>query len=630
MLNDLQYAVPEVTVQHKRLDIHLIMTSSDATCVASVDGAPTIRHDAECIRHRFTATWSIQRENGAPAPPLDACECVATDDLDDVEEVADMIVELPPDSDSEDEYQPAQAAQQAPMVPRTTRSNAAQANTVAAAAQDEDLFGPSPPPTPENVQLFRPFVAPEGSDRLRSVFNVDNLFEAISNEALRGARNVPPLTITAQSIEGAGNSLIRKAAECADADDFTNMFTRSRTVSIELAGGGGFSTGDGPLRDAMVAALGFFLGKSEYVTKKAGDRFSITLTAPRNSSIALIGAERQLRLRTFGAIIGLFMASGQAPEQIEYGLLWWLMHNGDRACLTRDFLLEFYAPVLMNVEDMFRAGPSGDIRGNGDIAEHFLTHHELPISSLNARSPALHALHVSDMPIAAIIGLGAETSPEIQCVADGFNLTCRNGFSLRDVIYSHPGGARGFLNQTLLTIIHDADSLLPRVTIHTQRTLGRGAIPDANVLVQEFLRGSGVPSQAALDAAMPDIHRLAREQLCHVDEASFRPRMFCWVATGSTQLVFKNDAERIEVRWVLPGDAYHPTATDIEVVTEAMQAGKCSFRACFKEVYLPVLHLEKLVNATYPSAEGIPTLKCAIESWLLIEILTAIGGHGFI
>ena len=59
--------------------------------------------------------------------------------------------------------------------------------------------------------------------------------------------------------------------------------------------------------------------------------------------------------------------------------------------------------------------------------------------------------------------------------------------------------------------------------------------------------------------------------------------------------------------------------------------GKIAFRTCFQRAFLPLSYVLTLASVAYPAAGGEPkSFRDAVDHWLLIECLSAIGSHSMI
>ncbi|KAF7289553.1 hypothetical protein MKEN_01504100 [Mycena kentingensis (nom. inval.)] len=637
LVGDKRFAAPEVTVQERRLDIHFLIALPDATCINAVGSGDMFRHESECTIDRFNTDFSLDVERGNTqtyaAPP---CTCVpnAEDSESDIElgEVMDMDI-LGFDDDANDhDYTPA-APSPTPAPSRLTRQSDA-ANRI----DIDDVFSltpasataaaaPVPPTVAAAVPLFEPYSPPTG--QYAAIFRASNVHDAMVREATRGGIGLLPFNVTVASVREGGLHYLQFVGRQALENDFSSALVPGQQVMIRREDNEGYSTGDGTLRDVHSSAWQFIL-KPEFVTPKVSNHFSIAISSP-STDPSIFSSKRILTFKTLGAMCAIAMANGVAPEMVEVGLLWFAMHGGDRRCFQRPFLAEFYPTVLRVLEDLQSAGVAGPLPTN--VVQHLASYHELDAASLTDRTPALQASLLADIPLVCIVSPKGIDNPEVKAFVDGFQLSMRNGFKITDVMHSHPGGAIGFLESTLLSVIHDTSSLHSKLRVQiSDGTATLAGVSASSIVIDDilvdFLRGSGVPSQQALDAAMRRIHPLVKDQLNRVDEASFRPRMFCWATTGTTQI---RDGEEMVVRWVMPDDAnaYHPSSRNAEGVRESMLAGKCSFRTCFKKAFIPVLHLDLLLRSS-SFDHGITSVDKAIENWLFIEILEAIGGHGFL
>lgn len=58
--------------------------------------------------------------------------------------------------------------------------------------------------------------------------------------------------------------------------------------------------------------------------------------------------------------------------------------------------------------------------------------------------------------------------------------------------------------------------------------------------------------------------------------------------------------------------------------------GKISFRTCIKDARLPASHLIRLAQVTYVPSKEPHSFMDAVNHWLLVETLTAIGSHSMV
>ncbi|KAJ7065636.1 hypothetical protein C8F01DRAFT_1126272 [Mycena amicta] len=662
MAGSKQYALSEVTVSGKALDIHFIIARDSASCITSVDHGIARRH--ECVTDTFNTQFSLDHECGRNQSLWIHPGCTCESGSDSEEQVANSLL-IEPDNQPHINSRPAQS-HDAPM----TRHHASEVRHAAFRNTPTPQASPEPEPVNQHVSEARhvtfhnaptPLASPEPEPidvdadtdvdlpdvslpnppmpsslrpgRYAAVFEAADLFTAICRRAMRNATGIGAFNIEGNNLVDAASKMVTAVSRCAQANDFTPCLSTNQDFAIRREDGTGWSSGYGPCKEINLAALRWFTDKSEWVISKTAGRYSVALTS-KELDDGLFSSHRLLAAKTFGAIVGLSMARGVAPEMLEPALLQLAANNGDAASLSPEFLREFYPELAVMVEEMNNLGYEGNLSSSAAIVAHLATHYDIQPSALRHRSPALHDRFASEMVLVATVGLKGASHPEIREFVAGFNLQCRNGLTLGEIMRSHPNGTSAYICHSLTTVIHDIDSLLPilRIRVPAPTTLVRfnGLIPtDLNTLLLSFLRGTGVPSLLALQAAQRRLSPLVRTQLDKVDDPSFRPRMLCWAATGHPQMML-GENESIEARWVNQGDPYHPDlAVTSEAVSELMNAGKLTFRCCLNEMKIPVLHLDALVAQTYPIGD-ITSVAQAIESWLFMEILEAIGGNSLL
>ena len=63
-----------------------------------------------------------------------------------------------------------------------------------------------------------------------------------------------------------------------------------------------------------------------------------------------------------------------------------------------------------------------------------------------------------------------------------------------------------------------------------------------------------------------------------------------------------------------------------------MEEGKIVWRTCFRKAVIPACHIAALADEVYflDAVNEPSSLRNAIDSWLLLEILTVIGNHGIL
>lgn len=67
-----------------------------------------------------------------------------------------------------------------------------------------------------------------------------------------------------------------------------------------------------------------------------------------------------------------------------------------------------------------------------------------------------------------------------------------------------------------------------------------------------------------------------------------------------------------------------------ELRTALLSSGKICFRTCFRRAYIPASYVLKLAEHDYENDALAGSFKVALEHWLLVEILSAIGQHSIL
>ena len=175
------------------------------------------------------------------------------------------------------------------------------------------------------------------------------------------------------------------------------------------------------------------------------------------------------------------------------------------------------------------------------------------------------------MLYAAIIGAEPPSHPEIRSFAEGFNLSCRNGFKFSTVSNflqgasvnivnliitpkvprSFSGGANAFFTLMWTSAITGYESISDHISF-LQSPAGLDAAVASvagdrvtvQSLIEEFLQGSGIPCPAKFDELKGGFNTLI--DLDKTDTPGFRARVFTWAATGSPA-ISPDDTRKIAV-----------------------------------------------------------------------------------
>lgn len=200
------------------------------------------------------------------------------------------------------------------------------------------------------------------------------------------------------------------------------------------------------------------------------------------------------------------------------------------------------------------------------------------------------------------------------------------------------GGMENILRMIWTAVIEDFRSLQPFLTFVTSndvsedemaafhRLFGTDSSPEG--LFIRFLSGTGIPdenkwAEITREGLLQDIP--SREDMC---KPSFRPRMFTLAMTGSLHLP-KSSMQvsnalfvlcclltPVQITFVSQNNDGH-SGNDIN--RESIFQPLVEFKTCFKTASVPLFYFLKL-------GHGEERFK-AIDTWLLFEILNAIGGY---
>lgn len=216
------------------------------------------------------------------------------------------------------------------------------------------------------------------------------------------------------------------------------------------------------------------------------------------------------------------------------------------------------------------------------------------------------------------------------------------------------GGSESFLNMAWSSHIKSFEDIEPQLRFTSQAALDLPTTAlssydsNGNVtfkhLVDAFLKGSGIPCPGLFTEALNHFNSSMLDlSPVRVEEPSFRPRIFCWAATGSpsieingpgisvstTTSASKSLASQFLLQISLCGssDSDHSIPSRREVM---MREGTICFQTCTKQVKVPLPYLEKLADATYAAETEPASFQAAFDHWFLCELLNAIGNHSIL
>jgi len=126
-------------------------------------------------------------------------------------------------------------------------------------------------------------------------------------------------------------------------------------------------------------------------------------------------------------------------------------------------------------------------------------------------------------------------------------------------VKSWEGGSERLLNLLWTSHISSYANLEPHLRIQPPSTQWQTQLHAAlsdytssfESLITDFLKGTGIPCPGLFADAKTHFNRLVELELSNIDRDGFRPRMFCWAATGSCDREI--NAGRIQVISILVG-----------------------------------------------------------------------------
>ncbi|KAF8153591.1 hypothetical protein K438DRAFT_1622759, partial [Mycena galopus ATCC 62051] len=464
----------------------------------------------------------------------------------------------------------------------------------------------------------------ESSDFAKSLF-----------ESAASSSRPTRLIISGQSIPELALALVSKVKEADLCNDFTEVFSPQRSYNILRDDGSLLTTGVGIGREVLYTAwLCYQQHAGQWFLSRFDGKCSITTTMPL-ASANLVNADHRQNLVVLGCLAALLLIHGIAPEPLSPALIQWAANKCDLGSLTREFIGEWFPELRTLLDDWVSTGPTGDIR---PFVNHFAIYHDIQVASLQGRDKPQHQALGFEMLYTLVIGPQPPTYTELKAFVKGLRSPCANGLDFCDVIRSYPGGSTGFISRLWTLVIHNFDSIKSHLSVVT--TLTRESIldfveQDSPVLdmdlahmLQEWLKGSGIPCPGLFEIAKPTLSKLI--PFGDVDSPAFRPKMFCWSGTGSPHVEWE-DHQQLSVHFVGPdNEQYHSSPI---ARRGYMKMGIIRFQSCFRTIRIPILYLAELSKQSYPAKddEGNDAepflLQQAINNSFLIQTLTGIGEH---
>ncbi|KAJ7477496.1 hypothetical protein FB451DRAFT_1173045 [Mycena latifolia] len=460
------------------------------------------------------------------------------------------------------------------------------------------------------------------------LFGRNDVPRAVYQTAGNGER----LAVEAGSFERLAIVYIEQVRLASAMGDFTSLLAANRSFRVVNPDGSLRSFGPGPEREVIYTALNIFLkDPARWCLQTDEDRLSLGISMPLRLAES-VPSSRLEDLRVFGALTALALISGHPPGLLSPALLQYGLNGCNLNALTPSFVASWNPELNRVALALQAAGPDGDLR---------LYRAEL-ISVLNIqcvllqpavlgnRTSSLHNTIVAQLVNTALLGPDLHGHTETGAYCWGLDLPCANGFSFGKFARSYPGGTEFYLAHAWTSHISDFNSIEPYLHVLTPSASRRLQHfgPNANdldpaALFTTFLQCRGIPCAGLLENGKAHFSDAAIQELDNINLPSFRPRMFCWAATGTPFLEPDPNAnDPINVDFVLPGDTNYSDNSSTSAIN--MRQGTISFRTCSRVARIPMSKLVELSQATYPT-EDEADFEGAIDNWLLLQILNAIG-----
>ncbi|KAJ7443670.1 hypothetical protein FB451DRAFT_1437063 [Mycena latifolia] len=529
----------------------------------------------------------------------------------------------PPSGSEDDENMPeallASTSVSAPG-PRELPSRSALATQPVVRAQSLQEFG-----IPNRI-FATPFV-PTLAGPFRAVFDAVNQPKAVYLLASGGVPG-PSLDIEGVNFTEMVEAYFQHIGRAADTNDYTLILSPRRNFRKLHPDGTLLSWGSGLEREILYGLFLIFANQpAKYFSLREQGRCTISTTISMAHRF-LVSPVRLRELKILGAVLVLMLLHGMTPAPLSPALFQFVFHGCNLDALTSEFLSEWYPELGLLLSSWVAMGPAGDL---APFQAHYSTYHDLQVPSLQTRNQAQHDAHGADMLYTAIFGPQPPSHPEYKALFSGMEMSCRNGFNMLDLFRSFPGGTERLLSEKWASHIVDFASIEDNLSITSPpaadvaRLMGSHPfIIDPTEVLRCFLQRTGIACPALFAVARETLHPMV--PLSDVDSPAFRPRMLARACTGSPDLEL---SKNINIVFSPPGCLEYRGDTAQREFN--MANGTVAFASCFRTARIPLTYLLGLHRASYPALDeqGQPTeprtLQDAIDNWLLMQIVGAIG-----
>ncbi|RXW13150.1 hypothetical protein EST38_g12703 [Candolleomyces aberdarensis] len=245
------------------------------------------------------------------------------------------------------------------------------------------------------------------------------------------------------------------------------------------------------------------------------------------------------------------------------------------------------------------------------------------VSIYAERDEASHKQLASEMLYRAVLGPSPPSHEEFKSFSRGFSLRCPDrNFNFIQVLKEVEGGSDVFLSLVWASQVGPERLIEHTDVVFTQafnvQLSERGVVDSPRDLFEKFVAGRGIPNQQDLDNIIGNLSPLV--DLNQSSSSTWRARMLTLAATGHPFL--EEGSDQVNVQFV---DDQHPAVSG--TYRPSFQAGTVTLRTCARQIMLPSIFILSMAQEHQNQHEEVPLFQEVFDQWLIVQLLTAIGGH---
>ncbi|KAJ7468521.1 hypothetical protein FB451DRAFT_1400897 [Mycena latifolia] len=452
----------------------------------------------------------------------------------------------------------------------------------------------------------------------------DNFTDAVYISA--SENSVPrTLRVRAADLQEAVDVLGRLVDECGRRNDYSQLLTlpRDRHVSLDRPQ---YAFGRGVEREAWWALFNS-LDTSSFVVQGLDGFYTLRSHFPSADNPREVPVARLEKLRQFGTVSAMLMVEGQYPGRLDPAIFQFNIHGCDIHSLHPAFISEWHPGHRLDVSNFLQLPPDADPT---EYQSLFISHLNSEASAYQVRDNETHQWLACAFLCNPLLGIPNPQHPEAVAFRQGFELHCRNGFTLPSAIRRFEGGSETFLSSIATSFISDPGTLISNLDFTTpgpqtlsawttslRNETGQGDVTFEGVF-QNFLNGRGIPCPNQFEHVRGSFSPLI--DLTHMESPGFRARMVAWAAAGSP---FIPSDSKIHVAPVATLDGRY---ADENASLYARQGIVC-FRTCSRSMFYPATYVLDLASNQYSEDSEPSSFQNAFDDWMLRQCLVAIGRH---